>query len=143
MYTGLVHAHSGFRYLVLLLVAVAVIKATVGFFGKKEFTGVDNKLALWALIITHVQFLLGIVLYFISPIVKTALSDMGAAMKDATLRFWAVEHVTIMVLAVVAITLGRVLSKKASSDSAKHLRILVFYLVGLILLMVGIPWLAR
>ena len=90
--------------------------------------------------LVHIQFAIGIVLYIVSPIVKAALADMGAAMKDEALRFAAVEHVTVMLLAVIAITVGRVWSKKAKLDDMKHRRSLICYAIGFVLIIAGIPW---
>ena len=143
MYIGLLHFHSYFRYVVLALLVITVIKSLIGFFSKKEFSALDNKLGLFLLASVHLQFVVGIALYFVSPNVKQALSDMGAAMKNPELRLWSVEHVTIMVLVVIIITLGRVLSKKADTDHLKFKRASTYYTIGLILLMYGIPWLAR
>lgn len=90
--------------------------------------------------LVHIQFVIGIVLYFVSPIVQDALADMGAAMKDDALRFAAVEHVTVMLLAVIAITVGRVWSKKAQLAEMKHRRMLIGSALGFILIIAGIPW---
>jgi hypothetical protein len=122
---------------------MAVVRSLIGFFGKKNYSTLDDKLGLFLMASVHIQFVVGIVLYLISPIVKQALSDMGAAMKDPVLRLWSVEHITIMVLAVLLITMGRVLSKKASTDKLKFKRASIYYTIGLILIMYGIPWLAR
>lgn len=140
MYTGLLHLHSALRYLVLVMLILAVIKAFAGWLNKKEYTSTDNKLALFTLIATHTQFLVGLVLYFISPIVQRALSDMGAAMKEPMLRFWAVEHIAMMLVAVVMITIGRSSSKKAIDAVKKHQRVALFFLIALILILVAIPW---
>lgn len=140
MYTGLLHLHSALRYLVLIMLILAIIKAFDGWFNKKEFTDTDNKISLITLIVTHTQFLVGLILYFISPIVQRALSDMGAAMKDTTLRFWAVEHIALMLVAVVMITIGRISSKKAVAAVKKHQRVALFFLIGLVLMLLVIPW---
>ena len=140
MYNILFHAHSGIRYLVLLMVCLTVLKALVALISKSKYSGIDNKLSLSAMALTHLQLLLGFLLYFVSPVVKVALKDMGAAMKDEALRFVAVEHVSIMILAVIAITFGRILAKKAPTDNAKHLKTLVLFGVALVLIVIGIPW---
>lgn len=140
MYTGLLHLHSALRYIVLILLVFAIIKAFAGWFGKKPYTGADDKLSLFTLISTHTQFLIGLILYFISPIVQSALSDMGSAMKEPTLRFWAVEHITMMLLAVVMITIGRSSSKKMADAIKKHQRVAIFFLIALVLILAAIPW---
>ena len=83
MYTGLLHLHSLLRYVVLLLIVLAIISAFAGWLGKKSYTNGDAKLTLFTMISVHVQFLIGFVLYFMSPLVR--LSDIGAAMKEKRL----------------------------------------------------------
>ncbi len=140
MYTGLLHLHSSLRYVLLIVIIAAIIKGFDGWLNKKEFTGTDNKLGLFTLIFAHTQLLVGLILYFISPIVQSALSDMGGAMKDTTLRFWAVEHISLMIIAIVLITIGRVSSKKAATAVQKHKKAAIFFLIGLILILISIPW---
>jgi hypothetical protein len=122
------------------MLIVAIIKAFDGWLNKKEYTGTDNKLSLITLIVVHTQFLVGLILYFISPLIQRALSDMGAAMKETTLRFWAIEHIAMMLVAVVLITIGRSSSKKAVDAVKKHKRIALFFLIGLIIILAAIPW---
>lgn len=134
LYTPLVHAHSGIRYLVLLLVVITALKAFVGWFGKQSYSGLDNKLSLISLIVTHIQFLLGLILYVISPRVIFS----GASMGNATARYWLVEHISLMIIAVVLITLGRSLSKRATDDAGKHKRVAIFFGIAITLVSVGL-----
>ena len=126
--------------MVIILLLITIIRAFVGWFGQKSFTEGSRKLSLFALISVHLQLIIGLVLYFISPVVQTALADMGAAMQDPVLRFWAVEHITTMIVAIVLITIGYSTAKRAATDRAKYTRIAVFYLIGFILIMSVIPW---
>ncbi len=141
--TGLLHLHSSLRYVVLLLLIVAIFKALAGWLGRKEFTGVDNKLGSAVLGAVHLQIIIGFILYFISPTVEVAMADFGAAMKDPNLRFFAVEHVTLMLVAAVIITVGRVLSRKATDAVLKHRRAAIFYAIGFAAIMSAIPWAQR
>src|SRR5476651_2429134 len=100
--------HSGFRYVVFVLVVVAIIQSLLGWLGKKPYTEVNRKINLFALISAHTQLLIGIVLYFISPYVQFNSSTM----KDDTTRYWTVEHITMMIFAIVLITIGHSRSKK-------------------------------
>lgn len=134
MYTGLFHTHSTLRYIVLLLLIVVIAKSLVGVVSKKPFEKGDEKLTLWLMIATHTQLLVGIFLYFVSPWVKFASSTM----KDPQLRYWTVEHVTIMLIAVVLITLARSTTKKLTDGNAKHKRVLIFTSIALVLILVGI-----
>ncbi len=140
MYTGLLHFHSALRYLVLIFLLVTIIKSFAGWLGKKEYSSLDNKLSLFTLIAVHTQFLIGLILYFVSPRVKQALSDMGTAMQNSELRFWAVEHISTMIIAVVLITVGRSTSKKTMEATGKHKKVALFFLIGLLLILFAIPW---
>ncbi len=130
MYTGLFAAHSGVRYLVLLLLIAVIIKSLMGFLGKKPFEKVDNILSLLLLIFTHIQFLLGLVLYFVSDIVK--FNDQ--TMSDKMTRYWTVEHTTGMLIAVVLITIARSTSKRMSDPVAKHKRLFIFNTIALLII---------
>ena len=138
MYTGLVHLHSAWRYVVVLLLIVSIVKAFSQWFGGNSFTATDKKIYLFTLISVHIQLLVGLVLYFISPQVQ--LGDMAAAMKDPQLRFWAVEHIATNIVGIILITIGYSTAKRAAVDKAKFVRIAVFYLLGFILIMSAIPW---
>lgn len=132
MYTFFKHLHSGLRYIVLLLVIAAVIQALLGWIGKKTYTERNRKLNLFALISAHTQLLIGLVLYFISPLVQFS----GAAMKDANARYWTVEHISMMIIAIALITIGYSRSKKVLLPEKKHFTIFVFYLLAIIIVIV-------
>lgn len=141
MYTGLLHAHNGFRWLVLLALVVSVVLAISGWLGKREWKKTDNLFNLILVIFTDLQFLVGLVLYaFVSPLTKAAFQNFGAAMKNPDLRFYAVEHILLMVVALVLIHIGRSKSKKASSPEKKHRTAAIFYTLSLVLILAGIPW---
>ncbi len=143
MFTGLLHLHSFLRWVLLLLLIVGLIKAYVGWLGKKPFTAGDKKVHLFLMIAAHIQLLLGIVLYTMSKLVAAGLSDMGFAMKDTQLRFWAVEHIAAMVIAIVLITIGRSKSKKAELDVNKHKFPAIFYTIAILIILWAIPWVER
>ena len=128
--------HSGWAYLVLLLLAVVVIMSIMGIFSKSTFSVISRKIALFALVFSHVQLLVGLVLWFISPVGKAALSSM----KDATLRLTAVEHPLINIIAIVLITIGWSKHKKLTHDQAIFKNFSVFYGLGLLLILSRIPW---
>lgn len=130
----LVSFHSGWRWVVLITLFAAIISAFTN--SKSPFDTHGKKMALYALIAVHLQFVLGLVLYFISP--KVVFS--GAAMKTEILRFYLVEHITLMLIAVVLITIGYSRAKRLNEDSKRYKTIRIFYILGLILILVGIPW---
>ena len=129
-------AHSGLRYVVLLLVVLAIIQALAGWLGGKSYTEGNRKLNLFTMISAHVQLLLGLILYFFSPLVR--LDDFGGAMKEEVARYWTVEHAVMMIIALVLITIGHSRSKKAAQAVEKHRSIAIFYGLGAIIVIVAI-----
>ena len=138
MYSLLLSFHSFWRYVVLLLLIIAIVRSISGWMGKRAYSSSDNKTGLFATIAIHIQLLFGLFLYFISPLVK--FSDFGAVMKNAEDRYWAVEHTGLMLVAVVLITVGRILSKKAVLDIARHKKTFFYFIIGLLLILLAIPW---
>lgn len=136
LYLPFKHLHSGWRYLVLALLLLAIINAFYGWLGKGKYSGASRKLNLFTLISAHLQFVFGLVLYFLSPKVRT--DDMGMAMKDAISRYWTVEHAIMMLLAIVLITIGHSKSKKALVGTVKHRNIAIFYTLALIIIIAAI-----
>lgn len=133
MYTALKHLHSGWRYVVLLLIVLAVISAFTGWLGKKNYTAANRKLNLFTLISAHIQLLVGLVLYFVSPLPDPG--NMGAAMKNAVVRYWTVEHLLMMIIAVVLITIGHSRSKKLAEAVNKHKTIAIFYTLAILVVL--------
>ena len=131
----MLHAHSGLRWLVLLFLVLAAFKALAGWLGKKPYGKADNLLAILLVSFTHIQAILGIVVYVMSDIAKAGFANMGVAMGESGLRFWTIEHAVVMILAVVLITMGRAKSKKAATDELKHKKGAIFYLLALLLIL--------
>lgn len=135
-YSILQHAHSGLRWLVLLFLILAIVNAARKWNGVPAFSDKDKKLNLFALIFTHVQFILGLILYFISPkVIFTA-----ETMSNRVMRYFAVEHITTMLIAIALITIGYSRAKRHATDLKKFRATFWFYLIGLIVLLMGIPW---
>ena len=141
MYKGLLHTHNMFRWLVLIVIVLAVVFAFIGWFKKRDWNKKDNTTGLILTIFMDIQFLVGIILYaFVSPLTKAAFSDFGAAMKNSDLRLYAVEHILLMVIALVLVHIGRSKSKKAVAPWKKHRVAAIYYGIALVLILVGIPW---
>ena len=141
MYTGLLHTHNMFRWLVLIVIVLAVVFAFIGWFNKRDWNKKDNTTGLILTIFMDIQFLVGLILYaFVSPLTKAAFSDFGAAMKNSDLRFYAVEHILLMVIALVLVHIGRAKSKKVVAPWKKHRVAAIYYGIALVLIIVGIPW---
>lgn len=131
MYSILKSAHSGWRYIVLILLVIAVINALQGWLGKKTYTEGNRKLNVFTLISAHIQFLIGLVLYFLSPLTKLPMSDTIG-------RYFKAEHTSMMLIAIILITIGNSKSKKVTDAVAKHRTIAVFFSLALIIIIVAI-----
>jgi len=141
MYTGFLHLHDTLRWLVLLSLVITLVKYAVGWLGRQRWEKADNLLGIVFTSLMDLQLLTGLVLYFfLSPVTKLAMSDFGGAMKNADLRFYAVEHFAMMLIAVVLVHIGRAKSKKAKTDSAKFKTAIIFFLIALIVILAAIPW---
>lgn len=142
MYTSFQFIHSYWAYLVLFMLLIASINALAGFMGNKEYQPKDFRISLFTLIVTHIQLLIGLVLYFISPLGLKSITNNGMAvvMKDSMLRLYAVEHITVMVLAVVFITIGYSKHKKKLVSKPKFKTLSIFYTLALLLMLSRIPW---
>lgn len=136
MYNFIQKFHSGWAYLALLLLVFAVVNSFIGKSSQKEFSAKDRKIALLALIGTHIQLVVGLVLYFISPLGSAVFGQM----KNEAYRLTSLEHPLINIIAIVLITIGWSKHKKAATSPAKFNSIAVFYGIGLVLILSRIPW---
>ena len=138
MYTGLIHAHHWLRYIALILIVISLVKAVMDLKHKGE-TISSKKTELYTLIAMHLQLLTGLVLFFISPLVKTAMSDMGGSMKDSALRLALIEHPLVMIIAIILITLGY-MKLKTINDRAKYGKtVLIYFGIATLLILSRIP----
>jgi len=141
MYPIVLTLHNLVRWVVVILAVAATVRAFIGWFGKKEWTALDNRLGVLFSSSMDVQLLLGLLLYFfLSPITRAALKNFGAAMSNSELRFFAVEHVTVMFAAVVLAHIGRMLSKKATEATAKHRLAAILFGLAILAIVSAIPW---
>ena len=139
MYNFIQKFHSGWAYLATLVLVIAIVNSLIGMTSKKEFTAKDRKIAFFALIATHVQLLVGLILYFISELGMKAFSTEGA-MKIPALRLTMLEHPLVNIIAITLITIGWSRHKKAATNEAKFKSITVFYAIGFVLILSRIPW---
>ena len=143
MYSFALTAHSYLRYAVLLMVLLVLLRSTAGLIRGSAWDGGDAGLGRWLIRVWDLQFLLGLVLYFLSPITQFALANLGAAMGDRQLREFTVEHPLLMLLATAALHVGWVRARKAAGDRGKLLRWLIFVAVATLLTVISIPWEGR
>lgn len=132
---GLIAAHSGLRYIVLALLLVAIVNAIMNL-KSNSYVKKDKLINLFTMIVLHIQLVLGLILYFVSPKVQFVEGLMG----NANLRFYAVEHISLMLLSIILITLGRKRAEMHPDMGKKHRLILRYYGLGLILIFIAIPW---
>ena len=128
--------HSYWAYLILAILVLAVVNAIIGYTSKKDFKSKDLRLSLFALITTHIQLLIGLGVYFSSPMYKS----MKVSGINEVNRMLAVEHPIMMLLAIVLITIGWSKHKKQVSDTGKFKTIAIFYGLALLLILSRIPW---
>lgn len=141
MYSILKNIHSYWAYLVLLVLILCIFNAITGKINGKDFESRDLRLSLFGLIFSHLQLLIGLILYFVSPwFDQWSNLGMGGVMKDAQTRLFLVEHPFTNILAIALITIGWSAHKHQSDPSKKFLRIALLYGLGLLLLMSRIPW---
>lgn len=133
--------HSGWAYITVLILIIAVGNAILGVTSNKEFKDKDLRISLFALIVAHIQLLIGLVAYFTSAqfaILKE--QGMGTAMKDPEIRLVVMEHPLMMILAVILITVGFSKQKNKSTDKAKFKTVAIYYGVALLFVLSRIPW---
>ncbi|WP_158974722.1 hypothetical protein [Cellulophaga sp. L1A9] len=141
MYEIIYNLHSFFAYIVLIVLVIAVINAIIGFTGNKMFTlEKDFRISLFALILAHIQLLIGIILYFVSPKGFYAISEFGMGGLTSAARLLAVEHPFINIIALVFITIGWSKHKKIMEAKRKFKTIAIFYGIGLVLILSRLPW---
>jgi len=133
--------HSYWAYLVLIVLISAVLKSVIGYFSNKDYDANAFRVSLFTLIVSHIQLLIGLVLYFTSARFDL-WSDLGVGevMKNANIRLYLVEHPTINILAVALITIGYSKHKKKLVSKPKYKTIAIFYSIALILIFSRIPW---
>ena len=142
MQTGLLHLHNLLRWIILILLLLSIVKAYSGWQGKKTLSSGDKKLWLFTMISAHITLLLGLyqVAFGRFGFFTTSLPEGTSLMKDTFYRFFWIEHPVGMIAAIVCITLGRGMAKKAMADELKYKKAFYFFLVALVLILASIPW---
>jgi hypothetical protein len=140
MYSLLVHLHSIGRWIILLLLLIAIFNSLVA--GQRPWIRSDARTGAILVIFADLMFLVGLAIWYFGSRGYKEIQVRGfkGAMEDATVRFFAIEHITLMLIAIILIHIGKVQGKKAISDRAKHKRTLIFYFLALIIILISIPW---
>ncbi|WP_372756333.1 hypothetical protein [Mariniflexile sp.] len=140
MYKTILNLHSYWAYLVLLVLIVAVANALIKVFADKEYEAKDFRISLFTLIVSHIQLLIGLILYFVSPRFELWAEMGGEVMKNSMARLYLVEHPFVNILAVALITIGYSKHKKKLTSQGKLKPIAIFYTIALVLFLSRIPW---
>ncbi|MDB2463107.1 hypothetical protein N9W61_03305 [Algibacter sp.] len=141
MYDIVKTLHSYWAYLVLIILTIAAVNAIIKTFGDKEYQANDFRKSLFTLIVSHIQLLIGLILYFVSPRLQLFSElGMGEIMKDSVNRLYLVEHPFINIVAVALITIGYSKHKKKLTSKSKLKMIAIFYTIALLLFLSRIPW---
>lgn len=132
--------HSYLAYFVLTILLITVINSFIGWFSNSHFSTKDLRISLFALILTHIQLLIGFILYFVSPNFSEWQKGVANVMGNSSLRLYLVEHPITNIFGVFLITIGWSLHKRQPLSNKRFLRIGLFYFLGLILFFFQIPW---
>ena len=139
MHSLLLLFHSTLRYFVLIFLILVIVRSLMGWMNRKDYTNTDDKVSLWLFILTHTQLLIGLILFFVSPVVIFS----GASMKDSVARYWLVEHNSMMIIAIVLISVARISIKKIADTVAKHKRLFILNTIALVIILVSISMSGR
>ncbi|MEJ5199705.1 MAG: hypothetical protein WHX53_12350 [Anaerolineae bacterium] len=141
MYPLLLTLHSWLRWVVVIVGVIAVVRFAVGWLGRREWQPLDGRLGAVLPMLLDIQLLVGLLLYFFaSPITAGALRNFGAAMGNAVLRFYAVEHLLLMVIALVLAHVGNVLIKRRAAGPARFRAATILFGLALLVILMAIPW---
>jgi len=140
MYILLLALHSLTRWLVLISLFFAIYRAYRGWLLNQPFLKFDNTIRLITVTIAHIQLIFGLWLYFISPIVHYFLYNFNTAVHERQIRFFGMEHITVMLISIVLITIGSAKAKRKTTDKEKFKTIAIWFSIALLLILSSIPW---
>ena len=140
MYSSILFFHSLFRWLVLVSLGYAIIRAYEGYTRNRPFSNIDNSVRHWTATLAHVQLVLGFTLYFTSPIIKYFFAHFRQEIGRIDLTFFGLIHSLCMFIAIIIITIGSALAKRKPTDTEKFKTMLVWFSLALVLIFVAIPW---
>lgn len=141
LYAIVLFTHSLLRWLVLVLAVLVLVRSFLAWRRNGAWRAEDNRLHASLVGLVDLQFVIGLVLYaFLSPMSQAFWQDIGAAMKGPILRFYGMEHVVTMLVAIVVLHIGRKRSTRATTDALRHRRVWTSTLAALLLIAIGIPW---
>ena len=141
MYSAFLGIHSYLRWVVVILGLLVIVRAIIGITGRRDWGSGDSAGVRFFSIALDVQFLIGLLLYvWLSPFIRDAWADMGATMRNAPLRFFAVEHVTGMLIGIALAHVGKSKIAKAADAAQKHKLAVIFFSLAMVVILLSIPW---
>jgi hypothetical protein len=140
MYPTLLALHSLFRWLVVISLCSSLVLAYHGWFSKRQFSRFDNAVRHWSATIAHLQLILGLWLYFISPVVDYFLHNYKHAVHSEELRFFGMEHSLMMLTGIVLITIGSAKAKRRQTAKEKFRTMAIWYTIGFLVILTSVPW---
>ena len=140
MYAIILATHSIFRWLVLISLLYAIYRSYSGWLGSKEYSPDDNLVRHWSATIAHIQLILGLSLYFVSPLIKYFLQNFHQAVHDREIRFFGMEHSIMMILGIIIITIASMMSKRQKTDTQKYKVLAIGYTIALLIILSSVPW---
>jgi hypothetical protein len=140
MIVFLLFLHSLFRWLVLISLVYAIYRAWIGYHQQRVFTPADNSIRHWTATIAHIQLLIGMLLYTQSPIIKYFWHNYDVAIHQPEISFFGLVHLSLMVTAIVTLTIGSSLSKRRLTDQEKFFTMLIWFTIALVIIFIAIPW---
>lgn len=139
MYPHLLATHNALRWVFLVFILISLIQSYSGWFGNKSYTKSAKLFKTLTVSTIHLQLIIGLILYFVSPLVAGFLDDVGGSMKSKELRFFGLEHALMMLLAVIFVTIGSAKSKRQLNDTAKYKTVAIWFTIALVLILVAVP----
>ncbi len=142
MYNGLLHLHNLGRWVLIILLLVAVVNSMMGMTNNKPYTKGDRKIALFTMITAHIMLLVGFYQWFAGPWGYQAIQNrgFGIVMKDSVARFWAIEHMAGMLIGIILITIAKGVARKPITDPTKHKRSFWLFFLALVIILISVPW---
>jgi len=140
MYQAILILHSLVRWLVLISLLFAIVRAYRGWLGNRRFLKADNTARMVAVTTAHIQLVIGITLYIISPAVRYFMNNFKLAVHQREYRFFGMEHITMMVVAITLLTIGGALSKRKTTDQQKFKTMAIWFTIALLIIFLSIPW---
>lgn len=142
MYNGLLHLHNLARWIILVLLVIAIIKHYSGMTKQLGYTASDRKVDLFLMITAHITLLVGLYQWFAGELGLKLIqaSGFGGVMKDSVQRYWAVEHLFGMLVVIVLITIGRGKGKPANAGTEAHKKAFYLFVLALLIILFNAPW---